>query len=113
MDWFPTILNLAGVELPTDRKIDGVDMHDVLFEQGPFPRTKRKEFLCVFIVACVNSCARSFRQRNKHVYTYMALRVAEERVAPLSAGAPAFASSSHVMLPLCSFTLLIRIDMQT
>lgn len=46
LDWFPTILNLAGVKLPTDRKIDGVDMHDVLFAQGPFPRTKRKEFLC-------------------------------------------------------------------
>lgn len=70
LDWFPTIMNLAGVSLPTDRKIDGecssspphnlifirvssdgllvltgVDMHDVLFAQGPMPRTKRTDFL--------------------------------------------------------------------
>jgi hypothetical protein len=42
LDWFPTIMNLAAVALPTDRTIDGVDMHDVLFGQGP---TKRTEFL--------------------------------------------------------------------
>jgi len=37
-----TILNLAGATIPTDRTIDGIDMHDVLFGQGP---TKRTEFL--------------------------------------------------------------------
>ena len=42
LDWYPTILNLAGVQLPSDRTIDGIDMHDVLFGQGP---SQRKEFL--------------------------------------------------------------------
>ena len=58
LDWFPTILNLAGVKLPTDRKIDGVDMHDVLFAQGPFPRTKRKEFLCALVPPISPTCTR-------------------------------------------------------
>jgi hypothetical protein len=42
LDWLPTLVNLAGLDLPHDRTIDGVDMHDVLFGQGP---TKRTEFL--------------------------------------------------------------------
>ena len=42
IDWFPTALGLAGVALPTDRTIDGVDQHDLLFGQGP---SKRTEFL--------------------------------------------------------------------
>lgn len=39
---FPTILNLAGAPIPTDRPIDGVDMQDVLFGTGP---SKREFFL--------------------------------------------------------------------
>ena len=31
LDWFPTILNLAGARIPADRAIDGVDMQAVLF----------------------------------------------------------------------------------
>ena len=42
LDWFPTVLGLAGVALPVDRTIDGVDQHDLLFGQGP---SKRTEFL--------------------------------------------------------------------
>lgn len=42
LDWFPTILNLAGAPIPTDRVIDGADMRDVLFGTGP---TKRTTFL--------------------------------------------------------------------
>lgn len=34
MDLFPTFLKLAGVEAPSDREIDGVDMSPVLFENG-------------------------------------------------------------------------------
>lgn len=39
LDWFPTFLGLAGVPLPTDRVIDGMDISDVLFGTGPTPRT--------------------------------------------------------------------------
>ena len=42
LDWFPTMLGLAGVSLPTDRIIDGVDMLPVLTGTGP---TKRTTFL--------------------------------------------------------------------
>ncbi len=34
MDWFPTILNIVGADLPSDREIDGVDISNVLFENG-------------------------------------------------------------------------------
>ena len=42
LDWFPTILNLAGAKIQTDRIIDGVDMMQLLSGTGP---TKRKNFL--------------------------------------------------------------------
>lgn len=34
MDLYPTFLQLAGVEIPADRVIDGVDLSPVLFENG-------------------------------------------------------------------------------
>ncbi|MDN3204133.1 sulfatase family protein [Algoriphagus sediminis] len=34
MDWFPTISAIVGAELPTDREIDGVDISNVLFDNG-------------------------------------------------------------------------------
>lgn len=42
LDWFPTLLKLAGVSVPTDRVIDGVDITDVIFGTGP---SKRNTFL--------------------------------------------------------------------
>jgi len=38
MDLFTTCLSLAGVPVPTDRVIDGVDLSPVLFGTGPSPR---------------------------------------------------------------------------
>src|SRR5205807_3407218 len=38
MDLFNTFLGLAGVEAPSDRAIDGVDMAPVLFGKGPSRR---------------------------------------------------------------------------
>ena len=35
MDLFTTCLTLAGVEIPKDRTIDGVDMSPILFGTGP------------------------------------------------------------------------------
>jgi len=35
MDLFATSLLLAGAELPTDRRIDGIDMRPLLFQEGP------------------------------------------------------------------------------
>jgi arylsulfatase A-like enzyme len=37
-DLFTTCLKLAGVEVPQDRPIDGLDISPVLFGQGPSPR---------------------------------------------------------------------------
>ncbi len=34
MDWFPTISKIVGADLPGDREIDGVDISNVLFENG-------------------------------------------------------------------------------
>lgn len=34
LDLYPTICNLAGIQLPTDRKYDGYDLSPVLFDQG-------------------------------------------------------------------------------
>ena len=38
MDVFTTALRLAGAELPRDRKIDGEDLRELLFEGAPSPR---------------------------------------------------------------------------
>ena len=38
MDLFATSLAMAGVELPSDRTLDGVDLSPVLFGDGPGPR---------------------------------------------------------------------------
>jgi len=38
MDFFPTILKLAGVDLPTDRVLDGVDISPALLGTAPSPR---------------------------------------------------------------------------
>ncbi len=38
MDLYPTILRLAGAEVPTDRVLDGFDLRPVLFGKGPSPR---------------------------------------------------------------------------
>ena len=37
IDWFPTIVNLAGGSIPSDREIDGVDISGVLFGKGERP----------------------------------------------------------------------------
>lgn len=37
LDLFPTVLALAGVPLPEDRIIDGVDVRSTLFDAGPTP----------------------------------------------------------------------------
>lgn len=42
MDWFPTFCNLVGAEVPDDRPIDGVDITNVLFNEG---KRKQREFL--------------------------------------------------------------------
>ncbi|XP_063077779.1 arylsulfatase G [Engraulis encrasicolus] len=42
MDIFPTLLSLAGVELPRDRRIDGIDMTDILLGKSD---TGRKSLL--------------------------------------------------------------------
>ncbi|KAL2078087.1 hypothetical protein ACEWY4_025772 [Coilia grayii] len=42
MDIFPTILSLAGVDLPRDRKVDGMDMTDILLGKSD---TGRKSLL--------------------------------------------------------------------
>jgi len=34
MDWFPTIANITGIEIPQDRTIDGRDISDVLYQKG-------------------------------------------------------------------------------
>lgn len=34
MDWFPTIANLTGIPVPDDREYDGVDITNVLLNQG-------------------------------------------------------------------------------
>eukprot|EP00039_Didymoeca_costata_P008507 m.112908 g.112908 ORF g.112908 m.112908 type:complete len:561 (+) comp14110_c0_seq3:40-1722(+) len=39
LDWFPTMVNLAGGSIPTDRVIDGVDIQGVLFHGSPSNRT--------------------------------------------------------------------------
>lgn len=45
MDIFPTILKQAGVDLPTDRIIDGLDLSPILFSQsaadGPYNNTHK------------------------------------------------------------------------
>ncbi|OHB63787.1 MAG: arylsulfatase [Planctomycetes bacterium RBG_13_62_9] len=38
MDLYPTILKLAGAELPTGRVLDGFDLRPVLFDKGASPR---------------------------------------------------------------------------
>jgi len=38
MDLFPTILRLAGADIPTDRVLDGYDLRPVLTGKGPSPR---------------------------------------------------------------------------
>ncbi len=38
LDFFPTILSLAGLKPPADRVIDGVDISAALFGKGPSPR---------------------------------------------------------------------------
>jgi arylsulfatase A len=38
MDLYPTILKLAGAEVPSDRVLDGFDLRPVLFGTGPGPR---------------------------------------------------------------------------
>ncbi|MDF9797909.1 arylsulfatase A [Catalinimonas alkaloidigena] len=38
MDLFTTFSKLAGVEIPTDREMDGLDLSAVLFERKPSPR---------------------------------------------------------------------------
>lgn len=40
LDLFPTIMNLAGVEMPDDRKYDGYDLSPVLFGEGESPRNE-------------------------------------------------------------------------
>ena len=34
-DWFPTLLNMAGLELPNDIKFDGVDQGIIFKEEDP------------------------------------------------------------------------------
>lgn len=38
LDLFPTIVKLAGGEVPSDRPLDGTDLAPVLFGKGPSPR---------------------------------------------------------------------------
>ena len=38
MDWFSTSLDLAGVEAPTDRIIDGISLAPALFKNTPVDR---------------------------------------------------------------------------
>ena len=38
LDVLPTIAALAGVEVPSDRVMDGYNLAPTLFEQGPSPR---------------------------------------------------------------------------
>ncbi len=40
LDLFPTILSFAGVEPPTDRPIDGIDLSPLLFENKKLPERK-------------------------------------------------------------------------
>ena len=37
MDLLPTVMDIAGVELPKDRKLDGMSMKAHLLEQADFP----------------------------------------------------------------------------
>ena len=45
MDLFPTLLRLAGGELPEGHRLDGVDILPVLEGQGPSPRQELFYFL--------------------------------------------------------------------
>jgi len=38
LDLFPTVTALAGIPLPKERIMDGVDMSPILFERGPSKR---------------------------------------------------------------------------
>jgi arylsulfatase A-like enzyme len=40
MDFLPTALDLAGLPVPTERKLDGTSMKDLLLEQTKFPNRK-------------------------------------------------------------------------
>ena len=40
LDLFPTSLKIAGVDLPSDRSIDGTDLSPILFSNNPPPNTR-------------------------------------------------------------------------
>jgi arylsulfatase A len=45
LDWFPTFVNAAGGQMPTDRPIDGVDLTPLLKGTGPSPRKEIFHFV--------------------------------------------------------------------
>ena len=45
MDFYPTLANIAGAKIPTDRKIDGHDIFSLLSKKGAKSRT---DFLCYY-----------------------------------------------------------------
>ena len=44
MDWYPTLLGVAGAKVPDDRMIDGMDMRDFLL--GDAEESGRDTVLC-------------------------------------------------------------------
>ena len=52
MDWFPTFATIAGVRVPNDRMIDGIDISPILFNTG----SRGKEEFYYFDASNIRAC---------------------------------------------------------
>ena len=79
LDLLPTIFTLAGAKLPQDRRIDGVDMSDILFDQYGQVRNTR-QVLCFLFLVCYYAC------RAKESSLPTSLKMQQSRLGRLPSG---------------------------
>ncbi len=54
MDLYPTLLELAGVSVPSDRIIDGISLVNALLKSQGQPRYKTKTVLAPTVIVIIN-----------------------------------------------------------
>lgn len=61
MDIFPTVLSLAGVTLPSDRRYDGIDATNILLHGEQLGHEVKKKIHFKFIFSCIHLLATLLR----------------------------------------------------